>query len=516
MASGTFLEREVKLDSDSSFQMPDLRGVVARVVQKPAQELRTAYFDTPDLRLWGRGVSFRHRLGEERGSGTWTIKLPSQVGSKDGPGATLDRTEMSWSGDRDVMPPQAISLLRGIVRGAALSQVTELMTTRRRLVLHDVGETACVELDDDTVAVVGGPGHGMRFRQVEVELGSGGRSILAAVVRQLRKAGAELSAEPKLAKALRCPAGPGPVRARTLKHRDRLRAVVEASIADALGCLLDHDYRLRADPPDPPPHSVHQARVATRRLRSDLKTFRFVLDPVWLDQTRAELKWLGEVFGNVRDPDVLAGHLSDDGQGDDDGPVHDVGGVELRAQLAIERRTALGELSTVLSSRRYFDLLDRLQSAAHRAPFASALTRDPDGETRAAEVLPALVGRQWKVLRRRVRRAGDSPSDHQLHQIRIGAKQLRYAAELAEPVMGPKAGRTARAAENLQTILGEHHDAVTAEQWLRQVALRATPMAAFQAGRLSAEQHRRQRKLRRQWRSAWNQIDRENVRGWLR
>jgi CHAD domain-containing protein len=87
---------------------------------------------------------------------------------------------------------------------------------------------------------------------------------------------------------------------------------------------------------------------------------------------------------------------------------------------------------------------------------------------------------------------------------------------LAEPVMGPKAGRTARAAENLQTILGEHHDAVTAEQWLRQVALRATPMAAFQAGRLSAEQHRRQRKLRRQWRSAWNQIDRENVRGWLR
>ena len=144
MKSGTrSLEREVKLDSDASFQVPDLRGVVAGVVQKPAQELRTAYFDTPDLRLWQRGVSLRHRLGEKPGGGTWTVKLPTGTGPKTGSGPTLDRTEMSWSGDKDEMPPQARSLLQGIIGGAVLEQVTELVTTRRRLVLRDAAKTAC-------------------------------------------------------------------------------------------------------------------------------------------------------------------------------------------------------------------------------------------------------------------------------------------------------------------------------------------------------------------------------------
>ena len=53
------------------------------------------------------------------------------------------------------------------------------------------------------------------------------------------------------------------------------------------------------------PEGVHQARVATRRLRSDLRTFGPVLDERWSEDLRAELRWLGAALGKVRDADVL-------------------------------------------------------------------------------------------------------------------------------------------------------------------------------------------------------------------
>ncbi len=56
---------------------------------------------------------------------------------------------------------------------------------------------------------------------------------------------------------------------------------------------------------DVDPEGVHQARVASRRLRSDLRTFRTALDPAWAEPLREELRWLGTVLGEARDADVL-------------------------------------------------------------------------------------------------------------------------------------------------------------------------------------------------------------------
>src|SRR5258708_22715766 len=57
------------------------------------------------------------------------------------------------------------------------------------------------------------------------------------------------------------------------------------------------------------PASVHDMRVATRRLRSTLKTFGEVLSLPDASGLRAELKWLGGVLGEARDNEVLASHL---------------------------------------------------------------------------------------------------------------------------------------------------------------------------------------------------------------
>ena len=184
-------------------------------------------------------------------------------------------------------------------------------------------------------------------------------------------------------------------------------------------------------------------------------------------------------------------------------------------QLDAQRAKAAERLSAVLANDRYVLLLDRLHAATNNPPFVLG----EDGirqEDKAVRVLPALVGARWHALRRQVRKSGHDASDERLHRIRIKAKQLRYAAEAATPVMGKAARRTARAAEDLQTLLGEHHDAVTAESWLRERAAHGlSPAGAFEAGRLAAEQQRLQRKLRHHWRRTWAPLARPTHRRWM-
>jgi CHAD domain-containing protein len=98
--------------------------------------------------------------------------------------------------------------------------------------------------------------------------------------------------------------------------------------------------------------------------------------------------------------------------------------------------------------------------------------------------------------------------------MRIRAKELRYAVEVAAPVIGKTARRTAAAAEEAQNILGEYHDAVNAESWLRAQAMIGTTAGSYSAGRLAAEQARPRWQLRRQWRSVFCRLDRKRLRRW--
>ncbi|MBO0692936.1 MAG: CHAD domain-containing protein, partial [Acidimicrobiaceae bacterium] len=175
-------------------------------------------------------------------------------------------------------------------------------------------------------------------------------------------------------------------------------------------------------------------------------------------------------------------------------------------------------LAELLGSEDYLNLLDRLHAASERPPLLPAPDGRGDGSgTPASKALPPLVYEQWKTLRRRVRKAGKHPSDARLHRIRIGAKQLRYAAELSEPVVGKPARRTAAAAEGLQDLLGDHHDMVTAQAWLRATgrAVNAEPAAAFASGLLAAEQQRCAADLRHEWRAAWGKVKKKKRRRWM-
>ncbi len=504
------LEREVKLAVELDFELPDPPRGLGRVERRPEQHLRTIYFDTGEFRLWRSGITLRHRLGEGSGAGIWTLKLPAP---SEGP--VLDRTELVWTGPSDSLPEEAVAMLRGVRRRSPLRQIVELDTTRRRLMVQDSAGVALGELDDDTVTVVGGARNTLRFRQIELELAPGGEALVGPMLETLIRAGARQGGEQKLAKAVDLPPRSRPdlvVRARGSVVGD----LVRSSITAALCRLLDNDYLLRIDPADPPVEAVHQARVATRRLRSELKLLGPALDHHWVRRIRGELKWLGGVLGSVRDDDVLAPLL----EGDGDGSAFDGDGRrDLRSMLDEQRRVHCRNLAAALASDQYLILLDQLDEAGQHPPLdgrrSDAGRRPALAYRPARHILPELVGQRWRSLRTVIREAGRHPGDHELHLMRIRAKELRYAAETAAPVVGRPARRMAAAAEEAQNVLGAHQDAVCAEQWLRNRAMEGTLAASYSSGRLGAEQARSRRKLRRRWRSVWRELDRKQLRRWL-
>ena len=501
------IEREAKLGATQKFALPDLRDLVKRTKRLPEQRLVATYFDTSDFRLWTRQITLRHRLGDDGGIGTWTLKLPLSS-----PGLTLDRTELEWIGHPDLIPEKANEILRGVVRRSTLQKIASLETIRRRLLLEGSKHILLAELDDDAVTIHGGRHDGDRFRQIELELNEADSVLLEKCVDRLCEAGAWIDDRgPKLARAL--DKGVAKESLNPLLGRKSTTAdVVRTSIQTGFNRIMDHEYVLRLESENPSPEAIHRTRVAARRLRSDLQTFKPVLDPVWVRHVRSDLQWLGGQLGLVRDVDVLGQHLDLSGLA----KAKDAkGATSLREQLQSQRNVAAEEVASVLQSERYLLLLDKLHAAVKRPPFH---VLGPNGGIRpglrASKTLPKLLKRPSKKLRKRVREAGREPTDRQLHEIRIGAKRLRYGAEASEAVAGKKAKRLATAAEELQTHLGEHHDAVIAEAWLREQARGASSKVAFSAGQLAAEQIRRQQAFREGWEAEWNEVDRQ-ARKWF-
>jgi len=493
-------EREAKLAAPPGFQLPELGGPDDGFKAEPqtARRLRTTYYDTADLRLARWGASLRHRPGEG-----WTVKLPEGQA-----GALLVRAEHVFSGDGRRPPAEAVALVRPFVRTCRLSPVVRMRTLRHPVELREPAGSRLAELADDEVQVLDGRRVVTRFRELEVELDEAADDdLLEQVVERLLDAGAEQGEPtPKYLRALggrERALGPEVVQPE-VDAGASVETLLRHDLAGGTLRLFRHEAGVRTGED---PEAVHQARVATRRIRSTLRTFSKLLDEEWTDRLRADLKWLADLLGEVRDTDVLlerfSGHLAEL-------PAADAkAGRWLLARLAGQRDDARRRLLGAMASQKYVVLLDDLVAAAA----APALL--PGADSPAAEVMPALVAKPWKKLRKEVRGAGDDPPDHELHQIRIRAKRARYAAEAVEPVIGKPAGDFADAVADIQSVLGDHQDAVVGEAWLRGAAGAGRRDAALVAGMLIAAERASAASTRDGWRQVWDAANRRKLRAWL-
>jgi CHAD domain-containing protein len=292
------------------------------------------------------------------------------------------------------------------------------------------------------------------------------------VDKRLRKSGAAPS--PDAAKLARALDGRWPVTEPDAGPDGTAAAVVGAYVRAQRDAIIARDPRVRREEPD----AVHKMRVATRRLRSAFKTYRPLWDRAATDHLRAELKWLAGALGKVRDGEVMAARLdaalSDLPAELVVGPVAArlTGGV--RAQQARDHRA----LISALNGRRYAALLDELDMLLAAPPTGKGLRP-------AATYVPHRVRRDLAKVDRLLD-AAEQAADHTgpplpgvldrdaaLHEARKAAKQARYAAEAAIPVDPDGATTLAAALEDLQELLGDHHDSVVTRQLLRANGMQA-------------------------------------------
>jgi CHAD domain-containing protein len=495
------IEREVKLGAGPAFHLPDLSGVLDGVVVTPPEAVRleTVYYDTSDLRLARWGVSLRHRAGEG-----WTLKLPPA----DATGQLLERDELVFQGGAKKPPEAAVAIVRAYVRKAELVPVARLSTLRRRVRLVDAAGGRVAEVVDDEVSVRDGRRVAARFREIEVEVSSqqngAAGGIIDPLVMRLRGAGAGApDPTPKHIRALGPRAmEPPEVAAQPLQADPPAKDVIKHVLAESIASLLKHDPLIRTSSD---PEAVHQARVATRKLRSHLRTFGPLLDPEWTEPLRSELAWVALGLGAVRDREVLLERLRERAKALPPSDLRSAGSLLHILELEIE--TLRTKLLAELGSVRYIDLLERLVMAPH-----SPATL-PEADEPALKVLPSLAAGPWRRLRSAVKQLPETPTDPELHRIRILAKRARYAAEAVAPVAGTAAAGFARAAAKLQTILGEHQDSVTAQAWLR--GARISGRRAFVAGELIAMEHVAAEDARSKWSKAWKALERKALRQWM-
>jgi len=501
---GRNLEREVKLAVPSDFALPPLTDPGGDVFAAPEEtfELEATYFDTADYRLSRAGASVRAR------DDGWTVKLP---GSMDDDALVRPEHVIPGPVDGAAPPPDALDLVRGLTRGAAVEPVAVLRTLRHRVRLRSSDARQVGEVVDDRVEV-SAPGSREiteSFREIEVELPDAATAThRATVLSRLRGAGAGVAdPTPKIVRALGPVAtAPPDVVVPEVSGQPSIEVVIRRAVAASVHRLITHDPGVRLGDDS---EAVHQARVATRRLRSDLRTFRTLVDEPWADSLRDELRWLGDVLGAVRDADVMLERLSSHIDGLEH--VDQAAAERLLDDLREQRTRAVAQLLDALRSERYDTVLDHLVVAARRPRL---LLRIDDNDDR--DVLRGLVRGPWERLARTVRSLPEEPTDVALHEIRIKAKRARYAAEAVEPAIGKPARTFARALVALQDVLGDHQDAVVASEWLRRAAAVAPDgEQSFAAGLLAAKERAAIREGREAWRAVWDDVDRKRVRGWL-
>jgi inorganic triphosphatase YgiF len=185
------VETELKFEVGLGFVVPDLGGLAdgSAVSAPEVYHLVASYFDTADLRLAKSRITLRRRTGGADAG--WHLKLPVAAG-------TRRELQLPLGDEAATVPAQLTSLVAGCIRDEPLQVVAVIQTRRTVRRLTGPGGGILAEVADDLVTGrVPGPGDATgepaAWREIEVELVTGGPEILAAARARLTAAGARPS-----------------------------------------------------------------------------------------------------------------------------------------------------------------------------------------------------------------------------------------------------------------------------------------------------------------------------------
>jgi CHAD domain-containing protein len=195
-------------------------------------------------------------------------------------------------------------------------------------------------------------------------------------------------------------------------------------------------------------NAVHQARVATRRVRAALPI-------VTRGGRRRKLKKsftrLTRALGGVREIDVAI--LALDELASDASVPHE-GLLQLRAILQDERQHLFADMAAVVE---HVDLMKLQRKTLDAVERSLAKDGDEADDKRKKSVIKRARKRALD-LQAAIENAGNIYLADRLHQVRIAVKKLRYVLEIARELSRSRASARIRMLKNVQDLLGRMHD----------------------------------------------------------
>ena len=387
--------------------------------------LISTYYDTPDLALKRRGVSLRVR--EQDGRFIQTVKTAGVGG-----GDLLSRGEWEDELAESSPDPQASQsgghLPEGIVENLRPLFATDV--TRTSVAIEPAPATRIAAAIDEGEIRAAGRGRTEPISEIELELGSGDSAALYEVAMRLLEV-APIQIEPRSKSERGYRLGEGVAAAPPVVHAapvvlDPMMSV-EAALQEIGRACLAHLLHNEAAALEKQPEGVHQMRVAVRRMRSAISSFKQMLPAGDRRRISSELGWLVDVLGSARNLDVFAIELLQP------------------ARVALSDEAGIADLAAALDGARWA-AYDRVAQAIHSERHAAEMLRlshwfearawrKEPAETAAllaapiGDIAPRLLDRRWRNLRKRgkgFRRL----TARQRHKLRIAAKKLRYTIEL--------------------------------------------------------------------------------------
>jgi len=244
--------------------------------------------------------------------------------------------------------------------------------------------------------------------------------------------------------------------------------------------------------------SIHQLRVATRRLRTAIRLFRRALYASHADKLRRELAAVARAAGQVREADVTGDLLGKRTRKLD--PRLAKALTPIFNEVAHRRAEGMQELKQVLNSKAHATVEKRLAAPTFRRG------RDVVLGSIASELLRPLL----RAMIRAGAGLGDDAPPEAIHRLRIRAKRVRYTLEMLGGLGRKRLQKTLVRLERLQAVLGEHNDVTAAIVWVRdctqKTAMPADTLLA--AGALLQLLRTRERKLARRGLKAWRNLAR--------
>ncbi|WP_116204691.1 CYTH and CHAD domain-containing protein [Amycolatopsis circi] len=432
------VESARKYELSLKARVPQLAGKGIAQEAPAEQTLATDYYDTKDFRLARAGITLRR--SNDTG---WCLRLPLDTGQ-----------ELRFPLEESPKVPAPIAtLVRAFTLDRKLRAVAQVRTDRFTHRFTDASGRTLATLADDhvTAEVLGGREVRLdRWRELDVEFAPESKpELLDRLDRSLRKRGAENAWWPSKLQRL---IGSG------TEEKRGSREVLPAYLSEQFERLRRADLGFRVGADD----SVHQFRVAARKLRSTLQTFKTLAGKKKAESIAAELKWLGAELAPARDVEVSQARLE---ACLDEVPAELIFGPlrqYLTRDFARTSQTELARATEALSSTRYVTLLQSIAALLDTVqPVGKKALRKPVRKAarklyRATAATEGLSGAELEQA---------------LHNVRKKAKRARYATDAVRLVFGKKLRTWRKHVKAVQQTLGKHQDSVVDRAALRHFAI---------------------------------------------